>query len=880
MWLSTLHYAWSFLFYCGVTLVFITAVGACKKLSQDKGKTYAHLSAAVAANAPQWRAVLADPTAPPLIAADDDNSGRRRRDDDSSSYETEDEAEEERRERARERDRERERQKAAERERERERGREEKEREKRRRGGEESDETDRSVGVRRRRRRPLSTGGGEEEADDELQQLVQPKGSSGSSDEQLLDGYSTSPDSPSSSHSPLLFDSSSSASSHLPLSLSLASRSLHSSSRASALGPIVVPSADVLAYRELVRVVHSAWREGLLRSQRTLIGTLIEREKERGRLTDTAATVLGKVIAMYETRRRRPADKEGEGGEVDEADVVADVYSLLRAGEKKESDDAGDTASIVSSIRAAATLAVTAAEQDREAAQAEEEPEVEVEAAKGELNLKLQHLLSLPLPAAPIHIEHSLDPTQLSFDSADVPVVPLPPLPPQATFDPVVLANRYLSDSHTARTTLTQQLCTDKPDLLTSSQLASHSLPTDTSSSFLSSSQSAQASSFTASDGVPVLRPVYVVASLQTRYLNVELLGQMELVMYGVQRRMEQLVADKLKQWLRREEPPHQPPTLLPHQRSVPLQHSTDKRDAGETPIRVSTAPMSAFHSPQPPSHRTATTPSPSLSSSSLSPGAPPPAVVHHYTAVHHTGIHPTTIHHTAPLALPAAPAAAAKRSASSETAAPADSQPVAFPPASTPSRSRALSFADRQPATLAPTQAVSAKQLRKHSYTSASNRTPTPATPYSTTSASPTYYHTSPPFTPNHSHSHSHNHNTVTAPVASVSRPSSQSHSPFHSATSPSTVNVPVLPPRPPSTGSSPRTQRTRTTGGYKRENGSSATVYGTDGVVYASGKAVSASGSSGSRGREHERPSIKHLRSKSLIGFGTELPYVRDAV
>ena len=174
MWLSTLQYAWSFLFYCGVTLVFITAVGACKKLSQDKGKTYAHLSAAVAANAPQWRAVLADTTQPqqPLIAADD----RRRRDDDSSSYETEDEAEEERRERAREREREREKQRLAEREKERERGREEKEREKRRRD-EESDEASRPVGVPRRRRRPLSAAGGVFEAENE--QLVAIKGSSG-----------------------------------------------------------------------------------------------------------------------------------------------------------------------------------------------------------------------------------------------------------------------------------------------------------------------------------------------------------------------------------------------------------------------------------------------------------------------------------------------------------------------------------------------------------------------------------------------------------------------------------------------------------------------------------------------------------------------------
>ena len=82
MWLSsTLQYAWSFLFYFGVFLAFITAIGACKKLSQDKGKTYAHLSAAVASNAPQWKAALPD-TALPAVAVEDD---RRRQDDDSSS---------------------------------------------------------------------------------------------------------------------------------------------------------------------------------------------------------------------------------------------------------------------------------------------------------------------------------------------------------------------------------------------------------------------------------------------------------------------------------------------------------------------------------------------------------------------------------------------------------------------------------------------------------------------------------------------------------------------------------------------------------------------------------------------------------------------------
>ena len=199
MWLSTLQYAWSFLFYCGAVLVFITAVGACKKLSQDKGKTYAHLSAAVAANAPQWKAVLANHTQPANIQQED-SSGRRERDDDSSSYETEDEMEEERRERAREREKERERQRMGEVQKERERGREEKERERRRRG-EESDEPDHGVGVRRRRKRPLPAGGVQED-EEEPQPLVALKGSSGSSDEQLLDGYSTSSDTASSSSSP------------------------------------------------------------------------------------------------------------------------------------------------------------------------------------------------------------------------------------------------------------------------------------------------------------------------------------------------------------------------------------------------------------------------------------------------------------------------------------------------------------------------------------------------------------------------------------------------------------------------------------------------------------------------------------------------------
>ena len=871
MWLSTLQYAWSIFFYFGVTLAFITAIGACKKLSQDKGKTYAHLSAAVAANAPQWRAALADttPQQQPATIEEDDGSDRRRRGYDSSSYETEDELEEDRRERARGRERELERERLRiEREKEKERGREEKEREKRRRE-EESDEADPSAGLHsRRRRRPHSAGGGGEEVEDD-QQLVFLKGSSGSSDEQLLDdGYSSSPESPTSPTSPFPYLTySASTSSHLQPPLG--SRSSHhssSASRVSALGPLILPSVDVLAYRELVRVVHSAWREGLLRSQRTLIGTLIEREKERGRLTDIAALVLSRVITMYETRRRKAADnKEGEQGEMDEADVEADVYSLLQAGERKDADNPTDTSAIVSSIKAAATLASTSGEQDEEGLQAEMEPPVDAQSATGALNLRLQHLLSLPMPApATFQLEQPVDLSQLS-SSASVasPSAPLPPLPASPAFDPVLLANRYLSDSHTARSTIAQQLCTDKPDL----PLQSHSSPSDATSSLTSStSHLANSSSFPSSNGASVLRPVYAVASLQTRYLNVELLSEMELVMFAVQQRMEQLVADKLTEWMRRDDP-----------------SSHTSRDAGDQTARASGAAHSAaFSSPQ--AHHP--TPASTSSSPSFSPGAPQPFTT------------------PAPLSsLPPPPSADIKRSASSDSAPlPAAAQPSTShhihhssaaspsPPsiaASTVPRGRALSFVDKHVAYVASSSPLQTKQLRKHSAASATaTRTPTPATPHSLTHAASssvaTYYHTSPPFTPNHTTP------TVTATAASLTRPPSQNHSPFHSATSPSAVTyVPLLPPRPPSSGGSPRMARTRVAaaGASNRkgatENGGMAGVSYVvmDGAVNGNGSGKVGSGGAGGGRSRDEKPVVKHLRSKSLIGFDPS-PYVRETI
>ena len=590
-------------------------------------------------------------------------------------------------------------------------------------------------------------------------------------------------------------------------------------------------------------MVHSAWREGLLRSQRTLIGTLIEREKERGRLTDIAATVLARVIALYETRRRMVVDKEREGGEVDEADVVADVYSLLQAGERKEADEASGSSAIVSSIRAAAALVATSGEQEQQALQEEPESELEKQSAKGVLNLTLQRLLNLPLPPPPPPL---LEPpvNQLRSLLSESAAAPLDPLPPPPVFDAVMSANRYLSDSHTARTTLTQKLCTDKPDSLTSSQPASHSLPLNSSSLSSSSSHSTPASSSTASDSVPLLHPVYTVPSLQTRYLNVELLSEMELVMYAVQRRMEQLVADHLQEWIRRDDVPSQPFTQQPQSRTQAMQqyqHAADRREAGAVIVRIpSTVSTAAFSSPHP-SQRVAATPSPSLSSSSLSPGAPPPST--------------TT---AAPPLLPPASFAAAKRLSSSESAAlaaiPPTVHPPVFPLAPTPPRSRALSFADRPVTSVTSPPPAPIRQLpRKHSTT----RMSTPATPHSTTHASVSYYHTTPPFTPNH--------NVATVPVTSSGRPL-QSQSPFHSATSPSTSTV--LPPRPPSSGGSPRTQRARAVGMYKRENGSPGVVYATtDAMVNGSGRVIN--GSSGS---------AKHHRSKSVVtlsGMSAASPY-----
>ena len=529
---------------------------------------------------------------------------------------------------------------------------------------------------------------------------------------------------------------------------------------------------------------------------------------------------------------------------MDEADVVADVYSLLQAGERKEADEAADSAAIVSSIKAAATLVAISGEQEYELPQVEVEQEVEEQSTKGALNLTLQRLLSLPLPPPPpAFLEHSVDQPHLPSSDPAVPsFASLPPLPALPTVNPVALANHYLSNSHTARTTVTQQLCTDRPDQPTSSQLPSQPLPTDSSSSPPSSSSITLTSSLTAADGVPVLRPVYAVPSLQTRYLNVELLSEMELVMYAVQKRMEQLVSDKLKEWIRRDEPPPQPAVQQPQQHTTTVQQRVaEKREAGDATIRIS-SPI--FSSPQP-SQRIGATPS--SSSPSLSPGAPVPS--------------------STPTALAPLPASSAvfNRSSSSESPAPLDVQPIVFPPATTPLRSRALSVAERHVATVASSPPMPTKQLRKQS--AASTRTSTPATPHSTTASSVSYYHTSPPFTPNH--------NVAAVPVASLSRP--QAYSPYHSATSPSTVTVPVLPPRPPSSGGSPRTQRARAAHSHKKEYTSPGAVYATaDVAMNGNGKGVNGS-SGGSRGRE-EKPNPKHLRSKSLVGYGTGLQYVRD--
>ena len=612
MWLSTLHFLWSFFFYFVLSVVVVTLIGAWKKLSQEKDKAAQSFTTHLSSTPPL---PLPWPSRAPSTASTD------------SFHDTDDDDDPPHPpprpsrltppshhlpppSRAGDRDR------------------------RRSGGGGLEEEGEEGVGQRRRRRGGVEEEVGEEEDEGERDGRDGQRGAGGEEEAEgegdeereeeadpALPTFSlplhhrrrsspSPPISPSSSPHPHP---------HPPLT------------------PLHLPSPSIIVYLEFARLIRALWLRGELRLQGgTTVERLMEKERERGRLPGVAVDVLRELMRFYGRRKRPEGGGEGAGGAgggekegggvggegegmgVEEKEE--DVYALMGSAEGGGDDDEGEDAARVRAINAAVSIIAVIGQEERlegrgphserERGEVEgEDEEKDAPSLTGELNLRLQRLLALPLPGlSPLSPAHGH--TKISITSpthAEKPVAgpptPLLPLPPTPVFDPFTRTTAYLSDSHSVRCAIAQLLCTDRPNAVDSAGRTSAASST---------SPGGVAASATGPSPFPALRPVYATPALQTRYLNVELMGEMELVLFRLQKRLEHAALDNLNAFVTappKPSPPQPPPPpqLVPF--PAPLTHPF------ATPPAASTAAMGS----SPASTRS--------SASSISPGAPVPAL-------------------------------------------------------------------------------------------------------------------------------------------------------------------------------------------------------------------------------------------------------------
>ena len=791
MWLSTLHFLWSSIVYFLLSVVLVTLIGAWKKLSQEKDKAAqsfpSHLSPPPPPLPPTWPSRAASNASTDSVRDtddDDDVPPRPSRTTPPSHHHlpppsraANDRAERDRR---------------------------------RSRDGVIDEEEEEPLHSPRRRRRGLEEE--EEEGEEERgMDREEEEGEGGGDEEREEEADPSLPifhlpphhrhHSHSSPSSPL---SPSSLAPHPPLT------------------PLHLPSPSIIVYLEFARLIRSLWLRGELRMQGMTVERLMEKERERGRLVGVALEALRELMKFY-GRRKRPEGRaeeggggEGEGrmGEVDE-----DVYALMNRGEVVGGEDEGDEARVRAVNAAVAMVAVIGQEErqegrgqqgERERGEAEQE-KGEPPSVTGELNLRLQRLLALPLPAlpplSPPHTKISITSPSTGLTPSSVgpspALVSLPSIPP---FDPFAATTTYLSDSHSIRCAIAQQLCTDRPDALDSAERA----PAASSSA----STPGTTASAAASSPFPALRPVYATPALQTRYLNVELMGEMELVLFRLQRRLEQAMLDNLNHFVaaaHTKQSPAQPP---PPAQSIPLPASLAQHFV--TPPTASAAAAG----PSPPSARS--------TASSISPGAPVPALPP-ATVVTHRSASSDTFH---PAVVPvSAHAITRARAASTTTANGLPYLPVEPRRPTHHHTLHSLSVSAKHPSAPVSTVPSSATAMQ-HPNTTTRQLKP-----------SPSYRSASPAST-----SVTSIHSTASAAV----RPYTASAFPYYSTT-------PSLPPRPPSSGeSSPvRVMQPRVVTG--------------DLPVRREPKVVSyaLNGENGVGDGDSGRPRLRgHHRSKSLIG------------
>ena len=614
MWYAALQFVWSFLFYFVVAMVLVTGIGAWKKFTQEKDKASqaytAHLTTTPPLPPPLWNTRAASTASTDSYyeseSDDEDHSppprqpppGRRTASQQQQAAE---------KERVRE-----------EKEPHRRRGRDDEEPPPPpaalvRHGSHPSPDADASTP---RRPRP------HDDSPSPASPLPAQDAPSGSSDAEADDDRIRSEESELSDHVSFRLP-------HFSLSPPGRPRRRRSSSASVSPSPVhdagwplasppLLATPDVVVYREFARVVRGLWVEGVLRQQQSTVERLMEKEREGGKLSAVGFDALRELVKLYLRRK---------WGEEQEA-LQPDVFGLLpRRREGEEDADADD---LVSAINAAVPTIARASEQ-RDGARGEGEHQRAKEGEDGEkgstptgaLTVRLQRLLDLPLP--PVHVALS-PPTRISVTSpsstkAAIASPPaLEPLPSVPDFDPVALATVYLSNSHSARTSIAQQLCTDRHYLMDALDART--------ASFASPATAATASA-SASSPFPALKPVYATPALQTRYLNVELMGEMELVLFRVQRRLEQTMQDSLRHFLTAQSKPS--PTASPPPEPMPSAH------AFSTPAAAAGAMAS------PGSSR--------WTGSAVSPGAPVPAL----PALHrpassdtaHAGSPPATTHPT-----------------------------------------------------------------------------------------------------------------------------------------------------------------------------------------------------------------------------------------
>lgn len=298
--------------------------------------------------------------------------------------------------------------------------------------------------------------------------------------------------------------------------------------------PVMLPSPTLTVYFEFSRMIREAWLQGVLKQQKFMLVRLINGERNSLRINDLYATLLQKLIAYYESEPVSASDQ----GLTSSIDVLSVWQHEL--GDRKLEDSVDSSGQVVPWMCeiikrvAAASAAVTGHIKELSLDDDDLANDCQAFCAADQVLERLRALVEQPIPKMPSVVDITPLDVRIPVDSMpSVPVMTRDDFVVVSPLDAREATLKYLTQSHSDRVALAQHLCINQQRRQPSAPGAS-TPSTPVSSGALTGS----------------LHPVYAASGISARMLNVELMGDMEVVLAEIQASMEERLSETLSKWI------------------------------------------------------------------------------------------------------------------------------------------------------------------------------------------------------------------------------------------------------------------------------------------------------------------------------------------